>query len=70
MTGVQTCALPISGVSEKEGKLYATGGRVLLCVGVGDTIKQARDRAYALCETVEFDGKQFRRDIAYQALKQ
>jgi phosphoribosylamine--glycine ligase len=59
-----------AGVSEEDGKLYATGGRVLLCVGVGDSIQEARDRAYLLCGQVHFAGKQFRSDIAYQALKQ
>jgi phosphoribosylamine--glycine ligase len=57
-----------AGVSEEEGKLYATGGRVLVCVGLGDTIKEARDRAYLLCGQVHFAGKKLRTDIAYQAL--
>ena len=47
----------------------ATGGRVLVCVGVGKSIKEARDRAYLLSSEVHFDGKKFRSDIAYQALK-
>ena len=58
-----------AGVSKIEGKLFATGGRVLLCIGLGDSIKDARDRAYGLCGQVHFAGKQFRKDIAYQALK-
>ena len=45
-----------------------TGGRVLVCVGMGETILEARDRAYKLCGQVHFAGKQFRTDIAYQAL--
>jgi phosphoribosylamine--glycine ligase len=53
---------------EDDGKLYATGGRVLVCVGMGDTISQARDRAYMLVGQVHFAGKQCRTDIAYQAL--
>lgn len=57
-----------AGVSLEDDKLFATGGRVLLCVGVGDSIKEARDRAYLLCGQVHFAGKQFRQDIAYQAL--
>ena len=57
-----------AGVSLEGGKLYATGGRVLLCVGIGDSIKEARDRAYELSASVHFVGKQFRSDIAYQAL--
>lgn len=58
-----------AGVSKIDGKLFATGGRVLLCIGLGDSIKEARDRAYGLCGQVHFAGKQFRKDIAYQALK-
>ena len=53
---------------EADGKLYATGGRVLVCVGTGDSIRQARDRAYMLVGQVHFVGKQCRTDIAYQAL--
>ena len=58
-----------AGVSKEDDKLFATGGRVLLCVGFGDSIKAARDRAYALCGQVHFAGKKIRTDIAYQALK-
>jgi phosphoribosylamine--glycine ligase len=57
-----------AGVSEEDGKLYATGGRVLVCVGMGDSIREARDRAYQLCGQVHFAGKKLRTDIAYQAL--
>ena len=58
-----------AGVSRMDGKLYATGGRVLVCVGVGDSIKEARDYAYMLTGQIHFAGKQFRTDIAYQALQ-
>jgi phosphoribosylamine--glycine ligase len=61
--------ISFAGVSKEEEKLFATGGRVLLCIGVGDSIKQARDRAYKRCGDVHFAGKKFRSDIAYQALK-
>ena len=58
-----------AGVSRGEdGKLYATGGRVLVCVGLGKDVKEARDRAYMLVGQVHFAGKQCRTDIAYQAL--
>ncbi len=68
--GLEDTHISYAGVSLEEGTLYATGGRVLLCIGVGDTIKEARERAYLLCGQVHFAGKQFRSDIAYQALKQ
>ncbi len=59
-----------AGVSKDEdGRLLATGGRVLVCVGLGKSIKEARDRAYLLCGQVHFAGKQFRTDIAYQAIE-
>jgi phosphoribosylamine--glycine ligase len=58
-----------AGVSKENDKLFATGGRVLLCIGFGDSIKKARDRAYKLCGQVHFAGKKCRTDIAYQALK-
>jgi len=57
-----------AGVSMQDEKLYADGGRVLVCVGLGDTIKQARDRAYLRCGQVHYAGKKLRTDIAYQAL--
>jgi len=58
-----------AGVSLIEGKLFATGGRVLVCVGLGKTIEEARHYAYMLTGQVHFAGKKFRTDIAYQALK-
>ena len=53
---------------EDDGKLYATGGRVLVCVGLGKTIEEAQKRAYMLVGQVHFAGKHCRTDIAYQVL--
>lgn len=61
--------ISFAGVENIDGKLMATGGRVLVCVGTGKSIKEARDRAYNLCGQVHFAGKKCRTDIAYQALK-
>ncbi len=58
-----------AGVTKDGDTLLATGGRVLLCVGFGNDIQTARDRAYALCGQVHFAGKKCRTDIAYQALE-
>jgi len=60
--------ISFAGVSREDDKLYATGGRVLVCIGLGDSIKEARDRAYMRCGQVHFAGKKLRTDIAYQAL--
>ncbi len=59
-----------AGVSREDDKIFATGGRVLLCIGLGDNIKEARDFAYLLCGQIHFVGKKYRQDIAYQALRQ
>ena len=61
--------IAFAGVSEQGGEIYADGGRVLVCVGLGKSIKQAQQKAYELCENVEFDGAQYRKDIAWQMLK-
>jgi phosphoribosylamine--glycine ligase len=61
--------IDFAGVSLVDGKLMATGGRVLVCVGLGETIEEAREYAYMLCGQVHFAGKQCRSDIAYQALR-
>ena len=58
-----------AGVKKIDGKLMATGGRVLVCVGFGKDVKEARDEAYKIVDKVHFEGKKYRKDIAYQALK-
>jgi len=57
-----------AGVKKVDGKLMATGGRVLVCVGFGKDVKEARVEAYKIVDKVHFDGKKYRKDIAYQAL--
>jgi phosphoribosylamine--glycine ligase len=57
-----------AGTAERDGKVVTAGGRVLNVTGVGDTPAQARDRAYAVAEKIQFDGKQMRHDIAERAV--
>jgi len=59
-----------AGVTRGEDqKLYASGGRVLVCIGMAETLAQAQKRAYMLVGQIHFVGKQCRTDIAYQALQ-
>lgn len=61
--------LVFAGVgNDEKGNLLANGGRVLLAVGIASSIKQARDNAYKILQNVEFEGMQFRDDIAFRAL--
>ena len=64
----QNSHIAYAGVSLEGGNLYATGGRVLVAVGKGTSVKEARDRAYELAKNIQFDGMQYRDDIGYQAL--
>lgn len=53
----------------ENGELLASGGRVLVAMGLGENIRLARERAYDLIAKIKFDGMQYRTDIAYQALR-
>jgi len=54
------------GVSEKEGKYYTAGGRVVGLTAIASDLDKALNRAYAAVEKVNFEGKQFRRDLGYR----
>ena len=58
-----------AGVSDDAGKLVASGGRVLVAVGLGTSIEAAQAKAYELVGKIRFEGAQWRKDIAYQALR-
>ena len=51
------------------GTLVTNGGRVLNVTALGATFEEARTRAYEAVDLIDFEGKQFRRDIGERALK-
>ncbi len=56
--------------TKKEGdKILTAGGRVLTIVGLGDTLREAKERAYTVVEKINFEGMQYRRDIGDKAFK-
>jgi phosphoribosylamine---glycine ligase len=57
-----------AGTAEQDGEIVTAGGRVLNVTGLGTSPGEARDRAYAAAEGIEFDGKQLRTDIASRAV--
>ena len=58
-----------AGTAAREnGEVVTAGGRVLNLTGLGATPGEARDRAYAAAERIEFDGRQMRKDIAARAV--
>lgn len=57
-----------SGTRHDGGRVVTAGGRVLCAVGSGDSVREAQVQAYALVESIHFEGMQFRRDIGHRAL--
>jgi phosphoribosylamine--glycine ligase len=53
-----------AGTAEDEGRIVTNGGRVLTVVGLGESIAEARFRAYAAADTITFEGLMRREDIA------
>lgn len=54
---------------EFEGRLVASGGRVLNVCALGETLAEARQAAYAALENISLEGGFYRRDIGWRALK-
>ena len=82
--GQYQTGLPITGIAEADamrdvkvfqggtraqGKTIVTdGGRVLSVTALGNTIAEAKQRAYDALGKIHFEGMHFRRDIGRQAL--
>jgi len=52
----------------QNGEIISTGGRVLSCSAIGDTLSDAAKNAYHLLSTVELEGSHHRTDIGHRAL--
>jgi phosphoribosylamine---glycine ligase len=52
-----------------DGAIVTAGGRVLNVTGLDPTPGEARERAYAAADLIEFEGKQMRTDIAARAIE-
>jgi phosphoribosylamine--glycine ligase len=57
-----------AGTAQRGDAVVTAGGRVLNVTGLGDSPAEARERAYAAAEQIEFPGKQMRTDIAARAV--
>ena len=53
-----------AGTALTSGGLITSGGRVLGVTALGDTVADARERAYARAGEIHWDGQVYRRDIA------
>lgn len=52
-----------AGTVIKDSKILTNGGRVLNVCGIGDTLSEARERAYRGVKEIKFNGMHYRKDI-------
>lgn len=57
-----------AGTESKDGKTFATGGRVLGVTALGNTLKAAQARAYEAVDLIDWPEGFCRRDIGFRAV--
>ncbi len=57
-----------AGTVEEDGRVLANGGRVLNITARGDTLEEARNRAYAMADLLDWPEGFCRSDIGWRAL--
>ncbi len=66
----QPDTLVFHGATEVDkGRILTKGGRVLNVAALGESLEAALQKAYKGADLIQFEGKQFRRDIGSRALK-
>jgi phosphoribosylamine---glycine ligase len=58
-----------AGTAVKDGNIVTAGGRVLGVTAIGETIAEAKKKAYQAVDKISFEGAYCRRDIADKAIK-
>jgi phosphoribosylamine--glycine ligase len=58
-----------AGTTAKNADIVTNGGRVLGVTAKGQTIAEAKTKAYQAVDKIKFDGAYYRRDIADKAIK-
>ena len=58
-----------AGTGRQDDTVVTAGGRVVTVVGEGASLAEARSRAYACAEQIQFAGRQMRSDIGWRALE-
>jgi phosphoribosylamine--glycine ligase len=57
-----------AGTKLVDGCVTTNGGRVLCATALGASVSEAQRAAYALADTIRWQGIQYRRDIGYRAI--
>jgi phosphoribosylamine--glycine ligase len=58
-----------AGTASRDGETVTSGGRVLCVTALGDTVREARDRAYRGVQQICWEGVTYRRDIGWRAIE-
>jgi phosphoribosylamine--glycine ligase len=66
--GLENTKVFHAGTARAGDQIVTSGGRVLGVTALGKDLKAARSAAYAAVETIQFEGAQYRKDIASKAL--
>lgn len=74
ITGLENAALPNvqvfhAGTKAEDGKILATGGRVLGVAALGQTVSQAQQLAYKAVDLIDWPHAYVRRDIGWRAIE-
>ncbi|MGB0865542.1 MAG: phosphoribosylamine--glycine ligase [Granulosicoccaceae bacterium] len=57
-----------AGTTQAGGQTLTSGGRVLCVVGLGHSVKEAAEAAYARATGISWDGHFYRKDIGHRAI--
>ena len=66
--GSDACKVFHAGTALSEDEVVTSGGRVLCVVGLGDSVANARDVAYAQVNSINWNKVYFRNDIGHRAI--
>jgi len=58
-----------AGTALKDGKVVTSGGRVLCATALGETVRDAQNKAYETLSSIDWNEKYYRTDIAYRAIE-
>jgi phosphoribosylamine---glycine ligase len=57
-----------AGTTQRDGRLFAAGGRVLNVTALGSTVEEAQSRAYSAVDRIAWPDGFCRRDIGWRAV--
>ena len=66
--GLNSAWVNHAGTKFENGILVSSGGRVLSCSAMAESLDMAKDLAYSLVESINLDNGHFRKDIGSKAL--